>query len=77
MKGFIYLLEIAIASILMVVVLSTFFAVRVKQNWDSSDLIGVGNNMLNYIREDDSLFLEVLDANFTRLEKIKPSKQKI
>lgn len=72
MKGFVYLLEIAVASILMVVVLSTFFAIRVKQDWDSSDLVGVGNNILNYIRQNDSLFLNVLNEDFTQIEKIKP-----
>jgi hypothetical protein len=72
MKGFIYLLEIAVASILIVVVLSTFFAIRVKQDWDSSDLIGVGNNMLNYIRQNDSIVLNVLDEDFMQIEKIKP-----
>lgn len=71
MKGFVYLLEIAIAAILMVVVLSTFFAIRVKQSWESSDLIDAGNNILNYLRQDDSYFVKVLEGNFTRIEKIK------
>jgi hypothetical protein len=71
MKGFVYLLEIAIAAILMVVVLSTFFAIRVKQSWESSDLIDFGNNMLNYIKQNDSSFVKILDRNFTEIEKIK------
>jgi hypothetical protein len=71
MKGFIYLLEIAIAAILMVAVLSTFFAIRVKQSWESSDLIDAGNNMLNYIRQDDSSFVKILDENFTEIENLK------
>jgi hypothetical protein len=63
MKGFVYLLEIAIAAILMVVVLSTFFAIRVKQSWESSDLIDAGNNILNYLRQEDDHFVDVLDEN--------------
>ncbi len=63
MKGFVYLLEIAIAAILMVVVLSTFFAIRVKQSWESSDLIDAGNNILNFLRQDDSHFVKILDEN--------------
>jgi hypothetical protein len=73
MKGFIYLLEIAVASILIVVVLSTFFAIRVKQDWDSADLVGIGNNILNYIRQDNSIFLGVLNEDFTQIERIKPA----
>ena len=72
MKGFIYLLEIAIASILMVVVLSTFFVIRVKQDWDSSDLVGVGNNLLSCIKQDNSIFLGVLNKDFGGVEKLKP-----
>ena len=72
MKGFIYLLEIAVASILVVAVLSTFFVIRVKQDWDSSDLVGVGNNLLSCIRQDNSIFMDVLDGDFGRVEKLKP-----
>jgi hypothetical protein len=73
MKGFVYLLEIAVAAILMVVVLSTFFAIRVKQNWESSDLVDSGNNMLNYIKQNESSFVRILDEDFTEVEKIKLS----
>ncbi|MFH1473309.1 MAG: hypothetical protein ABIE55_00280 [Candidatus Aenigmatarchaeota archaeon] len=72
MKGFVYLLEIAIAAILMVVVLSTFFAIRVKQSWESSDLIDAGNNILSYIKQDDNYFVDILDGNFSdMIENIK------
>jgi hypothetical protein len=71
MKGFIYLLEIAVASILMVVVLSTFFAIRVKQNWENSDLVDAGNNMLNYIRQNESSFVRILGEDFMEIEKTK------
>ncbi|MFH0929583.1 MAG: hypothetical protein V1818_04530 [Candidatus Aenigmatarchaeota archaeon] len=73
MKGFVYLLEIAVTSILIVVILSTFFGIRVKQNWDTSDLIGVGNNIINYLDKDESFFLKVLEKNFTYIESTKPA----
>ena len=72
MKGFVYLLEIAIAAILMVVVLSTFFAIRVKQNWETSDLIAAGNNILSYISQNRSFFINILNENLTDVEKVKP-----
>lgn len=73
MKGFIYLLEIAVASILMVVVLSTFFAIRVKQNWDAPDLVATGNNLMKYISKDDTALLSILDEDFSEMiEEIKP-----
>jgi len=73
MKGFIYLLEIAIAAILMVVVLSVFFAIRVKQSWGVSDLVATGNNMLNYVSQNKSFFINILSENLTDIEKVKPT----
>jgi hypothetical protein len=73
MKGFVYLLEIAIAAILMVVVLSTFFAIRVKQEWSTADLIDSGNNILNYISQNSSFFINILNENLTDIEKVKPA----
>jgi hypothetical protein len=72
MKGFVYLLEIAIAAILMVVVLSTLFAIRVKQEWSTADLIDAGNNMLSYISQNSSFFINILNENLTDIEKVKP-----
>lgn len=73
MKGFIYLLEIAVASILIVVVLGTFFTIRVKQDWDAPDLVGIGNNMIEYVGQNETLFLNLLDEDFAEFEKIKPA----
>jgi len=72
MKGFIYLLEIAVTAILMVVVLSAFFAIRVKQNWDEPDLVGFGNNIVNFLNQDDNFFIRILEEDFTYIEKSKP-----
>ncbi|MBN2202923.1 MAG: hypothetical protein JW700_01955 [Candidatus Aenigmarchaeota archaeon] len=72
MKGFVYLLEIAVASILIVVILSAFFAIRVKQNWNNADLVAVGNNIIDYLNNDDN-FLKVLETDFTGIEKVKPA----
>ncbi|NIO44313.1 MAG: hypothetical protein GTN36_02055 [Candidatus Aenigmarchaeota archaeon] len=50
MKGFMYLLEISIALILMLVVLATLSTYSVKESWERSDLIGIGDNIIEIIR---------------------------
>jgi len=73
MKGFIHLVEIAIATILVAVVLAALFSVRTKESWEISDIVATGNNMMNYISQDDSHFLEVLDENLGIISEIKPA----
>jgi hypothetical protein len=75
MKGFIYLLEIAVASILIVIVLSTFFSTKVKQNWETSDLVSGGNNMLNAIKYSKNIS-NILSGNLSELDSIKPANVK-
>ena len=48
-----------------------FFAIRVKQSWESSDLVDAGNNMLNYIKQNKSSFIRILGGDFTEIEKIR------
>jgi hypothetical protein len=75
MRGFIYLLEIAVASILIVIVLSTFFSTKVKQNWETSDLVSSGNNMLNAIKYSKNIS-NILNDNLSELDSIKPANVK-
>ena len=72
MKGFIYLIEIAVAAILMTVVLTVFFSIRIKQDWVRADLIAAGNNILNSIRNSNDSFLNILSENLTDIELNKP-----
>jgi hypothetical protein len=72
MKGFIYLIEIAVAAILMTVVLTVFFSIRIKQDWQKSDLIATGNNILSSIKGKDNFFLNILNENLTDIEENKP-----
>ncbi len=71
MKGFVYMLEIAIASILLTVVLVIFFTTGVKVNWERPDLIAIGNNVLQRIRLENSA-TDILNNNFTLIDKTKP-----
>lgn len=76
MKGFVYLLEIAIVAILVTVVLSMFFSVRVKQNWEKSDLISTGYNMLNYIKQDNNSLINILNENMTKIDALRTKNMK-
>lgn len=71
MKGFVYLLEIAIVAILAVFVLSMFFSIRIKQNWEKSDLISAAYNMLNYIKQDKDSLINILNENVTEIEALR------
>ena len=71
MKGFIYLIEIAVAAILMTVALTVFFSIRIKQNWEKSDLISSGNNILNSIKNKDDFLLKILSENLEDFDKNK------
>ncbi len=70
MKGFIYLLEIVIASILIISVISMFFLTEVKQDWGHSDLVSIGNDVINSLNEED--FYELLEGNFSKIEELLP-----
>jgi len=72
MKGFIYLIEIAVVAILMTIVLSLFFSTRIKQDWERPDLISAGNNILNSIKNNNNSIFNILDENLTDIELNKP-----
>jgi hypothetical protein len=76
MKGFIYLIEIAVAAILMTVVLTVFFSIRVKQDWERPDLVASGNNILNSMKNKDDFFLNILSENLEDIDKSKPENVK-
>lgn len=71
MKGFVYLLEIAIVAILMAFVIGIFFSVRIKQNWEKPDLISSGYNMLNYIKQDNKSLIDILNENMTETDALR------
>ncbi len=76
MKGFVYMIEIATAAIIMTVILSMFFSIRIKQDWGSADLAAIGANMLNVIRNDPGALNELLMENYTLLDANRPQNAK-
>lgn len=72
MKGFIYLIEIAVAAILMTVALSAFFAIKLQQSWSRPDLLVAGNDILNSIKYDKNYPINVLNGNLSTLDMSKP-----
>ncbi|MFH1229424.1 MAG: hypothetical protein V1678_03305 [Candidatus Aenigmatarchaeota archaeon] len=72
MKGFIYLIEIAVAAIIMTVILSVFFSIRIKQGWERAEIISAGSNVLNSIENNKNFFLNILDENFTDINSNMP-----
>jgi len=70
MKGFVYLLEISIALILMLVVMGTLSSFKTKENWERPDLISIGENMIRLLDEDD--FLNILNNDTSKIQSLKP-----
>lgn len=70
MKGFIYLLEISIALILMLVVLGTISTFKSKENWERADLITTGNDIAKSLNYQN--ILEFLNGNFTKIQSLIP-----
>lgn len=71
MKGFIYLIEIATAAIIMTIVLSVFFSIRIKQDWERTDLISIGSNVINSLNKQD--IYDLLNENFNKIGKLLPN----
>ncbi len=73
MKGFLYLVEIAVAAILAAIVLGSFFSAQaVTTNWNRADLVGIGNNMFDTMGTDAVKVLNETAAN-DNLKTLKPS----
>ncbi len=75
MKGFIHLIEVAVAAVLITVVMSTFFSVQnVRGNWDHSDLLATGNS-IGFSIDSASNMSVMLDNSQRNLEisKVKPA----
>ena len=52
MKGFIFLVEIAVAGILIAIILSSLFSAQeVKTNWERVELIEIGNSMAGSLKK--------------------------
>lgn len=72
MKGFVYLIEIAIAAIIMTVILSVFFSIRIKQDWGSADIATIGSNVMDSIRNDNTAFVNILAGNYSSIDSSRP-----
>jgi len=70
MKGFIYLLEISVALILMLVVLGTISTYKTKESWERADLVTIGNNIGKTLKSED--IIEILNGNFSKIEDLVP-----
>jgi hypothetical protein len=70
MKGFVYLLEISVAMILILVVLGTISSFKSKENWERADLVTVANYIANDISGDDVLKFSVNDTS--KMETLRP-----
>jgi len=71
MKGFIYFLELAISAILIIIILITFFTVGIKQDWERSHLISLGNDIFNYLKNSGNL-IKVLNNDTSEIDSIIP-----
>lgn len=72
MKGFIYLIEIAVAGIMIAVILGALMGVQtVRSDWERSDLIANGNNIF-YSLENSGKISNLLYKDFSEIQEIKP-----
>lgn len=70
MKGFVYLLEISIALILMITVMGTLSSFKSKENWERSDLVAIGNSIEKSLTNSD--ILDILNNNTSKIQNLKP-----
>lgn len=76
MKGFLYLVETAVAAVLIAVILSSVFAAQYSgSDWTRADLIGVGNNLFDAFGESISLTLNSTQI-FDEIDMLKPANVK-
>ncbi len=75
MKGFIYLLEVAVAGILVALILGSFLTLQTtKTQWGKSDLIELGKNIF-YALDNSGDIMRLLndsDNTFNKINKLKP-----
>jgi hypothetical protein len=76
MKGFIHLIEVMVAILLVSVVLAGLFSVRIKENWERIDIIESGINMMNLITQNESYVIGILDEDILLLNEIRPANVK-
>lgn len=73
MKGFLYLVEIIVAGVLISIIFGSFFAAQnIKSEWGKSDLISVGNNIFDALGPNVT---DVLNSTiiFDTMENMKPA----
>jgi len=72
MKGFVHLIEVAIAGLILVTALGTFFSAQTTRlDWERPDLIEYGDNMINFVVSGEN-FRDVISENTTALNMSKP-----
>lgn len=74
MKGFLYLVEIAVAGILASIILASFFSAQtVQSNWGRSDLIAIGNNVFDILGNDTVKLLNETELYEDKISELMPS----
>ncbi|MBU3905017.1 MAG: hypothetical protein KJ906_02630 [Nanoarchaeota archaeon] len=76
MKGFLYLVEIAVAGILAAMILGSFFAAQtINTDWSRADLVGLGNNVFDVLGNDSIKVLNESDT-LNKIDNLMPSNVK-
>ncbi|MCD6477087.1 MAG: hypothetical protein J7K26_02915 [Candidatus Aenigmarchaeota archaeon] len=71
MKGFIYLIEIAVAGILIAIILSSLLSAQeVKTNWDRAELIETGNDIIHSLKSTNE-FINIFNSTVD-IDKLTP-----
>lgn len=75
MKGFVQIVEVAIAALLIILVLPTFFSgINVKLNWETADLIETGNYIFNSLENSGNIsnILNDTQGIIRQIDNLKP-----
>jgi len=72
MKGFVYLIEVAIAGLIVALALAAFLATTTfRTSWERPDLVSLGDSVLWSI-SDSNQMLKILDGNTTNVTAVLP-----
>jgi hypothetical protein len=52
----------------MTVVISVFFSIRIKQDWEHAEILDAGNNFLDSARNNNNFLINILNGNFIDVE---------
>jgi len=72
MKGFAYLIEIVLSTVLIIVVFGTFFTVQnIRQSFERSDLIGISDSIFESINSGGNIS-KLLNNDFSEIDNSRP-----